>query len=165
VSLQKQPSRHVIVAALWADRNPSPETEPPDMRPSAAFAAAALPLLLLAGCSSSPAQITAHGKLAVDYDTSAGDDLSDGSQVVVVNSAGTVVGNATLTQVSTPAGAPVFLGDSEDDFAFKVTVPGGLPRYGIQIGGTGHGTTWESAGQMTSGPSLEIDETTAGGGY
>jgi hypothetical protein len=125
------------------------------------LAAAILAALLLAGCSSSPAPIAAHGKVTVDYtDPAAGDDLSDGSQVVIVNSAGTVVGNGTLTAVSS---GPGLLGIGQEDvFSFKVTVPGGLPRYGIQVGGTSHGTVWETAAQMQSGPALSIDETTGG---
>ena len=119
---------------------------------AAAFSAAA--------CSSSPAPVTAHGTVAVDY-TSAGDDnLSDGSQVVIVNSAGTVVGNGTLALRH--AGAAPFNLGMEDDFTFAVTVPGGLPRYGIQVGGTAHGTVWETAAQMKAGPGLSIDETTGG---
>ena len=132
-------------------------------RTSTALAGAALTtmaLLAAAGCSSAPAAIAAHGTVAVDY-TSAGDDnLSDGSQVVVVNSAGTVVGNGTLALRH--AGAAPFNIGMEDDFTFAVTVPGGLPRYGIQVGGTAHGTVWQTAAQMKSGPALSIDETTGG---
>jgi hypothetical protein len=125
--------------------------------------AAALAVLLLAACSSSPAPITAHGKVTVDYtDPAAGgaDDLSDGSQVVIVNSAGTVIGNGTLTATSSGPGIDG-LGE-EDVFSFKVTVPGGQPRYGIQVGGTSHGTLWETAAQMNAAPALAIDETTGG---
>jgi hypothetical protein len=87
------------------------------------------------------------------------DDLSDGSQIVVVNSAGTVVGTGTL---STSGGTNLGGGDFADTFSFAVTVPGGLSRYGIQVGGTSHGTVWESAQQMKSGPALTLDETTDG---
>jgi hypothetical protein len=132
------------------------------MTRSVPLAAAVLAALLLAACSSSPAPITAHGKVTVEYtDPGAGaDDLSDGSQVVIVNSAGTVIGNGTLTATSS---GPGLLGIGQEDvFSFKVTVPGGQPRYGIQVGGTSHGTVWESAAQMQSGPALDIDETTGG---
>jgi len=126
-------------------------------RTSTALAGAALTtmaLLAAAGCSSAPAAV------AVDYTAAGDDNLSDGSQVVVVNSAGTVVGNGTLALRH--AGAAPFNIGMEDDFTFAVTVPGGLPRYGIQVGGTAHGTVWQTAAQMKSGPALSIDETTGG---
>jgi hypothetical protein len=114
--------------------------------------------VLIGGCSSAPAPITAHGTVTVDYTSS--DDLSDGSQVVIVNSAGTVVGNGTLALKHSGPGLDGL--DEEDVFGFTVTVPGGLPRYGIQVNGTRHGTLWDSASQMKSGPGVEIDETAGG---
>ena len=125
-------------------------------RTGLSLAAVAAVLLAAAGCSSSPAPITAHGTVTVDYTSS--DDLSGGSQVVIVNSAGTVVGNGTLTLRHSGPGLLNF--GEEDVFGFTVTVPGGLPRYGIQVGGTSHGTVWDSAAQMKTGPSLSLDETT-----
>jgi hypothetical protein len=120
------------------------------------LAAVTVVLLTAVGCSSSPAPINAHGTVTVDYTSS--DDLSDGSQVVIVNSAGTVVGNGTLALKHS---GPGMLGIGEEDvFSFTVAVPGGLPRYGIQVGGTSHGTVWDSAAQMKSGPALSLDETT-----
>jgi hypothetical protein len=128
---------------------------------AAAFAAV---VFAAAGCSSAPASVTASGKVTVEYTSTAiggaGDDLSDGDQVVVVNSAGTVIGNGTLATVSSGPGTDNI--GSEDVFSFKVTVPGGLPRYGIQVNGTRHGTLWESAKQMQAGPGVLIDETTGG---
>jgi hypothetical protein len=121
------------------------------------LAAVTAALLAAAGCSSSPAPINAHGTVTVDYTGSVGDDLSDGSQVVIVNSAGTVVGNTTMTLKHSGPGLLNF--GEEDVFSFTVTVPGGLPRYGIQVGGTSHGTVWDSAAQMKSGPALSLDET------
>jgi len=128
------------------------------MTRSVPLAAAVLAALLLAACSSSPAPITAHGTVTVDYTSS--DDLSGGSQVVIVNSAGTVVGNGTLTATSSGPGTDGLA--QQDVFSFKVQVPGGLARYGIQVGGTSHGTLWETAAQMKAGPALAIDETTGG---
>jgi hypothetical protein len=123
--------------------------------------AAAGAAVTVTACSSSPASITASGKVTVDYTMlvagGTGDDLSDGSQVVVVNSSGTVIGNGTLAG---SGGGGLGGYGMADVFTFKVTVPGGLPRYGIQVGGTSHGTAWESAAQMQTGPALEIDETT-----
>jgi hypothetical protein len=131
-------------------------------RTGLSLAAVTAALLTAAGCSAGPAPITAHGTVTVDYTSSAGggpgDSLNDGDQVVIVNSSGTVVGNGILAtqSFSTTADAP----DWEDVFSFKVTVPGALPRYGIQVNGTSHGTVWESAAQMKSGPALSLDETT-----
>jgi hypothetical protein len=129
---------------------------------SAALAAGTISFA--AACSSGPAPITAHSTMTVDYTMSgfyggAGDDLSDGSQVVIVNSAGTVIGTGALT---TTSGTSLGGGDMKDTFSFTMKVPGGLPRYGIQVGGTSHGTVWESAQQMRSGPALTLDETTDG---
>ena len=126
------------------------------------LAAVVLAALLLAGCSSSPAPITSQGKVTVEYTDpgAGGDDLSDGSQVVVVNSSGTVIGNGTLATVSSGPGMDNI--GEQDVFSFKVQVPGGLARYGIQVGGTSHGTLWETAAQMKAGPALAIDETTGG---
>lgn len=122
------------------------------------LAAVTAALLAAGGCLSGPASITANGKVTVDYTGSTGDDLSDGSQVVIVNSAGTVIGTGTLALKHSGPGL-LNIGE-EDVFSFKVTVPGGLPRYGIQVGGTSHGTVWDSAAQMKSGPALSLDETT-----
>lgn len=132
------------------------------MTRSVPLAAAVLAVLLLAACSSSPAPITAHGKVTVEYTApgAGGDDLSDGSQVVIVNSSGTVIGNGTLTATSSGPGIDNI--GEQDVFSFKVQVPGGQPRYGIQVGGTSHGTLWETAAQMKAGPALAIDETTGG---
>jgi len=123
-----------------------------------ALAGTALAFLALAACSSAPATISAHGTVTVDYTGSTGDDISDGSQVVVVNSSGTVIGNGTLTLKHSGPGL-LNIGE-EDDFTFTVTVPGGLARYGVQVGGTSHGTVWETAAQMKAGPALSIDEST-----
>lgn len=49
------------------------------------------------------------------------------------------------------------LGQSEfiEGFSFTVSVPGGLPRYGIQVG-QNWGTVWESASEMQKGPALTL---------
>ena len=128
------------------------------------LAAVAAASLTVAGCSSSPAPITARGTITVYYtstsDGGAGDDLADGDQVVVVNASGTVIGTGTLALQNSGTGLD---GMAEQDvFSFKVTVPGALPRYGIQVGGTSHGTVWDSAAQMQSGPALTLDLTADG---
>ena len=127
---------------------------------------------ILAGCAlaavagstaacGSPGTITSHGTMAVDFSIGGGvlgnasDPFSDGTQVVVVNSAGTVIASSTLHAAGTSLLGGVF---PEDRYTFTVTVPGGLPRYGIQVGGTGHGTIWETPAQMIR-PALNLDLT------
>jgi len=50
-------------------------------------------------------------------------------------------------------------------FDFMLTVPAGLPGYGIAVG-TGHGVAWFSAAQMLAGPVLTLGSLTfdTGGG-
>ncbi len=136
-------------------------------RITGALAAATLAAIAggTAACSSSPGTITGHGTMTVNYGTGIGllggtagsDPYSDGTQVVVVDSHGTVVASTALTAVK--AGR-VMLGGMfiEDSYTFTVTVPGGLPRYGIQVGGTNHGTIWETPAEMTH-PALTLDLT------
>jgi hypothetical protein len=117
------------------------------------------------GCSSAPPPppITAHGSLQVDYSGDTGDNISDGDQVAVINSAGTVIANTTLSFQDTNTSFAI-IGD-EDNFTFTVKMPGGLPRYGIQIDSGQHGTVWETPAQMKAGPSLSLDETDNTGGF
>jgi hypothetical protein len=42
---------------------------------------------------------------------------------------------------------------------FTVTVPAGLARYGVTIG-SGHGTTWFTAAQMSHGPAVSLGSLT-----
>lgn len=104
--------------------------------------------------------ITAHGSLTVDYSQSLGDDIQDGAGVVVINSAGTVIANGVL-KFKTTDDMGLLIGEA-DLFTFTVQVPGGLPRYGIQVQGVNHGTVWFSATQMKAGPGLSLDETDSG---
>lgn len=127
--------------------------------------AVAITALGLAGCGSNPGTITGHGTMAVDLNisgalgggSSASDPFTDGTQVVVVNSSGTVIASTALHST----GGHKLDGMSflfEDTYTFTVTVPGGLPRYGLQVGGTGHGTIWETPAEMTH-PALSLDLT------
>ena len=113
-------------------------------------------LVLLAGaCGSQAAPITAHGALEVAVSPNDGEstsqaypDINPGSQVTVINSGNDVIATGTLVfgHIDATQG-------ETDYYTFTVTVPAGLPRYGIQVG-NGHGTIWESAAQMKAGPSL-----------
>ncbi len=129
-----------------------------------AVAAAAI---TLAACGGSPAAMTSHGTMGVTYSTGTGllggtpgiDPFSDGTQVVVIDSKGTVIGTGTLASYTDKANQAVVaaLGGSvaEDDYKFTVTVPGGETRYGIQVG-TGHGTVWVTPAEMKKGPALTL---------
>ncbi len=126
---------------------------------AAALVSAALPLSVLA-CSASapPPAIVAHGTMETTTNILDGDtpseaypDIRAGTQVIVVGSSGTVIATGTLAYVSSGEASAVT--PWADYFAFTVTVPGGLPRYGIEVG-NGHGTVWESAAEMRHGPIL-----------
>jgi hypothetical protein len=115
-------------------------------------------LALVLGLGGSAGSITAHGTEEVSVNpldgTSVQDafpDVTDGSQVTVVNSSGQVIGTGTLSYDPSDA----ISGDPEwsEFYDFTVTVSGGQPRYGIQVG-SGHGTVWFTAQQMQRGPTL-----------
>lgn len=123
---------------------------------SAVFAgiiAVVVVVVILAASGASPVKV--HGQLEVAADalngtnTSDYSDISDGAQVTVVNSSGTVIANGTLSFSKAENLGLI----SADIYNFTVTVPGGLSRYGIQVG-QNRGTVWESASQMKAGPSL-----------
>lgn len=109
--------------------------------------ALAVGLVLLVGCgSSAPPGFTSHGTLDVSTGLFSGGSpsdlfptISDGVQVTVVNSSNTVIGTGTLHQVSSPAET---VGQT-DSYTFTVAnLPGGLTRYGFEIGGKG--TVWDT---------------------
>jgi len=118
-----------------------------------------LGVTVLRGGSSS---ITSHGTMEVeDYSGScrsdAGySDITDGTQVVVTNSTGTVIGTGTLSYDGNVSKAlsSAQSGLSACVYDFTVSVPGGLPRYGITV--SHRGTIWFDSGQMESGPGLTL---------
>jgi hypothetical protein len=119
------------------------------------IATAALVAAPLAACASAPAMFTAHGQEQVCGDllngTSPSDysDISDGSQVTITDSKGGVVATGTL------ASDPKDSNSLEAVYNFTVVVPGGLPRYGIQVG-RNRGTIWFSESQMRKGPGVSL---------
>lgn len=140
--------------------------------------------LLLSGGSTSP-PIVSHGTVTLltgiiggPEVSSAYPDVTNGSQVTVTNSAGTVVGTGTLsyslpqTAADAASLAAAFNGDAGGSvvtagemalhvavYDFTVDVPGGQARYGVTVGT--HGTEWLSASQMKSGPALQIGSLTS----
>jgi hypothetical protein len=125
----------------------------------AALAAVVLTVtLMLSACSSTPPSFTAHGTLTVSTGLFSGgspsalfSDISDGGQVTVVNSSNTVIGNGTLNLQGNQAQT---VGES-DTYTFTVSsLPGGLSRYGFQIGHN-RGTVWETPSEAKH-PSLSL---------
>ena len=106
----------------------------------------------LAGCNDPTPTFSAVGIQAVQVDPymdiSARDaypDITGGTPVTVFNSAGAVIGTGSLILVNSSS-------LYEEDFGFAVTVPKGLPRYGIQVGNSS--ILWFSEQEMTQGPGL-----------
>jgi hypothetical protein len=134
-------------------------------------------VFVVAACGSSAPPIAANGTLTVEVNPLGGvevsnayPDITDGSQVTVTDSSGTVVGTGTLsyskTQTDAEAlvlGTAMGLGANADDldldvgvYTFTVTgLPGGEARYGIKVG-QNRGTIWFTASQMKAGPSLTL---------
>lgn len=83
----------------------------------------------------------------------AGLALTAGSQVAVVGPAGQVVGVSSLTEMPNPPAVDTTA--LYGDYTFTVTVTGGLPNYGIEIG-TGAAPVWFSANKMKSGPTITV---------
>jgi hypothetical protein len=108
------------------------------------------------------ASITARGSVEVDdFDgqclTDPGfSDITEGTQVVVTNSGGSVIGTSQLgynTQASALQSS-LQPGLSVCIYTFNVTVPGGLARYGITV--SHRGTVWFDPSQMAKGPGLSV---------
>jgi hypothetical protein len=116
--------------------------------------AAAAGIALLSGLTAcgGASTLTAHGTETVAVSVLDGEsareafpDVTDGSQVTVMDSTRNIIGNGILSETSTSI--------AEEQFRFTVTVPGGLARYGIQVG-SNRGTLWFSNKQMRQGPGL-----------
>lgn len=79
--------------------------------------------------------------------TEAYPDITDGSQVTVIDSASHVIGTGSLNATSTTT--------LMDKYSFRVRVPGGEARYGIEIGHD-RGTDWFSEKEMRAGPGVSL---------
>ena len=119
------------------------------MRPSALIAIAAVVVTAIAGCSSTPAQMTVKGTVVVPDNPAAGEGspVDTGSQVTVTDPAGKVIAFTTLN------------GDADQGptftltFGFTVKVPEGEPSYGIAVAGL-TGVTRYTEKQMKQGPAI-----------
>jgi len=116
-------------------------------------AAAATAVLILTACSSGEANITAKGMVRVCQGGADNTGLTAGSQVTVVDPTSKVVGVSSLTEMSNPPATDTAA--LYGDYTFTVTVPGGLPHYGIEVG-TGAAPVWFSVNQMKSGPTITV---------
>jgi hypothetical protein len=138
------------------------------------IAATSVTALALAGCSSGPPPVTAHGEMTVYLNPFSGlsmseayPDVTDGSQVTVTDPSGKVVGTGTLSY--SKADTFSFLVQAEvkypqigqsldqDIRLYRFTVkdlPGGLPRYGFSVG-KNRGTIWVNAKQIKD-PGLSL---------
>lgn len=123
---------------------------------------AAASALALTACSSTPA-ITSNGTLTVYAPIGVGvqgtyPDITSGSQVVITDDSGKVIGTGTLSYSSADTSTLVSMSaavaklpsyDLAPDMAmytFTLTgIPGGLPRYGIKVGHLGDGLADEGS--------------------
>jgi hypothetical protein len=81
-------------------------------------------------------------------------DVEQGTQVVVTNSAGTVMATSQLGKGRQRDLSGFGSFGATCSYAFVVQVPGGLARYGITV--SHRGTIWFSAQQMQGGPGLTL---------
>jgi hypothetical protein len=127
------------------------------------LAAVAVTVVILTGGST----ITAHGSVEVDdFQGSCLTDYPDltaGTQVVVTDSGGSVIGTTELGYSADESSALSALqpGMSVCVYPFTVKVPGGQARYGITV--SHRGTVWFTSAEMVKGPGLSI--TSAGSGF
>jgi hypothetical protein len=128
------------------------------VRVSKPLTALILLALMLAACSSSPPGFTAHGTLTASAGILAGGppselfpDITDGGQVTVVNSSNTVIGTGTLNLQGNQAQT---VGQTDTYTLTVSNLPGGLSRYGFQIGHN-RGTVWETPSEAKH-PSLSL---------
>lgn len=87
-------------------------------------------------------------------------DISDGTQVVVTDPSGKVIGTSSLsfdakaTSVLNKTLGSLSHLAGETIYDFTVTVPAGEPRYGITVGH--RGTIWFTPQEMSKGPGLSL---------
>jgi len=145
------------------------------MRPATLITIAAIVIAAAAGCSSGAPPVTSHGTLTLYADPLGGvpvaqgyPDITDGSQVVVTDSGGNVIGTGTLAYDKTQTGVQASVEASmlgkginaslllPDIAVYNFTVtglPGGLPRYGLKLGN--RAVHWET-GKAIKDPELTL---------
>jgi hypothetical protein len=117
-------------------------------------------LAAVAACGSTPAPITAQGTIQVSINElaniaspgSATNPFQNGGTVTVISGTGAVLAEGPITpaaNVGAAEGSTAVL-----NFQFKLSVPGGQPRYGVELSGV-PGVIWETPQQMQH-PALSV---------
>jgi hypothetical protein len=120
-----------------------------------------LVLIPLAACSSSPAPITVNGTVQVSINEadnignpgSAVNPFGNGGTVTVVSGAGKTLAEGPVTpskNAGEDEGSTAVL-----NYQFSLSVPGGQPRYGLELSGV-TGIAWETPAQMKH-PALSVN--------
>lgn len=127
----------------------------------ALIAVPAVMAVLLAGCGGAGNETVKSSTEVDDFQGNCLTDpgfsnISSGTQAVVKKSSGSVIGTGTLALNSSQSAEQSALqtGLSVCIYNFKVTVPDGLPRYGVTV--SHRGTVWFSSKQMSRGPDLTV---------
>ena len=117
--------------------------------------------------TSGPGNFTANGTNEVCVDAP---DITDGTQVTVLDSVGHVLGTGSLAEDNSSEATKLVQqydqlqiglgqlggGPGMSIYTFTVTgLPGGQPRYGITVG-QNRGTVYFTEHQMRSGPGLDL---------
>lgn len=140
-------------------------------RPAALVIAGALGVAAVAGIvfavTSGPGSFTAVGTDEVCVDAP---DITDGTQVTVLDSAGHVLGTGSLAEDNSSEATKLVQqydqlqtslgqlggGSGMSIYSFKLTgLPGGQSRYGITVG-QNRGTIYFTEHQMRTGPGLDL---------
>lgn len=113
----------------------------------------------LIGAAAGPGQETVHGAMQVQESCEeAGIDYPDidqGTQVVVTDDTGKVLGSGALGEMKVDDSGVDFDGYGQTcDSSFSVQVPAGQARYGVEVGR--RGTVWFTGDQMQRGPVLTL---------
>jgi len=108
--------------------------------------------LSIAGCSSTPAEMTVHGTVT-EQNILDDTPVQDGSQVTVTDPSGKVLAFTSLSEDSST--------ESLIMFTFTVKVPEGESSYGIAVSGA-PGTVHYTQQQMKAGPSLCVGDACSG---
>lgn len=149
------PSARIALRMLWQAWS----TRSKVIVGSAVAVAVIVGVLLVAGVFGQ-GQMTVHGTMQVAgnvLDSSQNyPDISDGTQVLVLDPSGKVIatGKLSFDAKATRIFAKLGAFGAETVYDFTVTVPTGESRYGIEV--SHRGTIWFTPQQMQKGPGLSL---------